>query len=39
VPTAAEVELARERDALRERLAAAEAQIGLRPWLRRKVER
>jgi O-methyltransferase len=37
VPTAAEVELARERDALRERLAAAEAQIGLRPWLRRRL--
>jgi O-methyltransferase len=35
IPTASELELARERDALRERLAAAEAQIGLRAWLRR----
>jgi macrocin-O-methyltransferase TylF-like protien len=39
IPTAAELELARERDALRERLAAAEAQIGLRPWLRRRLRR
>jgi O-methyltransferase len=39
VPTAAELELARERDALRARLAAAEAQIGLRPWLRRILRR
>jgi O-methyltransferase len=37
VPTAAELELARERDALRARLAAAEAEIGLRPWLRRRL--
>jgi O-methyltransferase len=39
IPTAAELELARERDALRERLAAAEAQIGLRPWLRHRLRR
>jgi O-methyltransferase len=39
IPTARELELARERDALRERLAAAEAQIGLRPWLRRRLGR
>ena len=39
IPTAAELELARDRDALRERLAAAEAQIGLRPWLRRRLRR
>jgi hypothetical protein len=39
IPTAAELELARERDALRERLAAAEAQIGLRAWLRRRLGR
>jgi O-methyltransferase len=39
VPTAAEVELARELAALRERVVAAEAQIGLRPWLRRKLGR
>jgi O-methyltransferase len=39
VPTAQEVELVRERDALRARLAAAEAAIGLRPWLRRRLRR
>jgi O-methyltransferase len=39
VPTAAELELARERDALRERVAALEAEIGLRPWLRRRLAR
>jgi hypothetical protein len=39
VPTAREVELERERDALRSRLAAAEAAIGLRPWLRRRLRR
>jgi O-methyltransferase len=39
IPTAAELELTRERDALRERLAAAEAEIGLQPWLRRKLRR
>jgi O-methyltransferase len=39
VPTATELELARERDVLQERLAAAEARIGLRPWLRRRLRR
>jgi O-methyltransferase len=39
IPTAAELELARECDALRERLAAAETEIGLRPWLRRRLRR
>ena len=39
IPTAAELDLARERDALHERLRAAEAQIGLRPWVRRKLRR
>jgi O-methyltransferase len=39
VPTAAELELARERDALRARAEAAEAEIGLRPWLRRRLGR
>ena len=39
VPTAAELELTRERDALQARLAAAEAAIGLRPWLRRRLGR
>jgi O-methyltransferase len=39
IPTAGELELARERDALQQRLDAAEAQIGLRPWLRRKLRR
>jgi O-methyltransferase len=39
VPTAHELELVRERDALRARLAAAEAAIGLRPWLRRRLRR
>jgi O-methyltransferase len=39
IPTAAELELARERDALRARLAAAESEIGLRPWLRRRLRR
>jgi O-methyltransferase len=37
VPTQREVELERELAGLRDRLAAAEAQIGLRPWLRRRV--
>jgi O-methyltransferase len=39
VPTARELELERELAGLRERLAAAEAQIGLRAWLRGKVAR
>jgi O-methyltransferase len=39
VPTARELELVRERDALRARLAAAEAAVGLRPWLRRRIHR
>jgi O-methyltransferase len=39
VPTAREVELARELAAVRQRLAAAEAEVGLRPWLRRRLER
>jgi O-methyltransferase len=39
VPTAREVELARERDELRSRLATAEAAVGLRPWLRRRLGR
>jgi O-methyltransferase len=39
IPTAAELELVRERDELRARLAAAEAEIGLRPWLRRRLRR
>jgi O-methyltransferase len=39
IPTAAELELARERDVLRARLAAAESEIGLRPWLRRRLRR
>jgi O-methyltransferase len=39
VPTAAELELARERDALYARVAALEAEIGLRPWLRRRLRR
>jgi O-methyltransferase len=37
VPTARELELAEQLDALRARLAAAEAQIGLRAWLRRRL--
>ena len=36
VATARELELARERDALRARLAAVEADVGLRSWLRRR---
>jgi O-methyltransferase len=39
VPTAREVELVRELAELRERLATTEAQIGLRPWLLRKLRR
>jgi O-methyltransferase len=39
VPTAREVELTRELAAVRERLAEVEAEVGLRPWLRRKLER
>jgi len=39
VPTAPEIELARERDALRARAEAAEAAVGLRPWLRRRLGR
>jgi O-methyltransferase len=39
VPTAREVELERELEALRQRVAAAEAQVGLRAWLRRRVGR
>ena len=39
VPTANELELARERDALRARAEAAEAEVGLRPWLRRRLRR
>ena len=39
MPTARELELVRERDALRARLAAAEAAVGLRPWLRRRIHR
>ena len=39
VPSARELELAREVAALRERLAAAEAQIGARAWLRRRLGR
>jgi Macrocin-O-methyltransferase (TylF) len=39
VPTAREVELAGELAAARERLAAAEAQIGLRAWVRRRLAR
>jgi O-methyltransferase len=39
VPSEQEVELARELEAVRERLAAAETQIGLRPWLRRRLGR
>jgi O-methyltransferase len=39
VPTSEELQLARERDALRARAEAAEAEIGLRPWLRRKLKR
>jgi hypothetical protein len=35
VPTAREAELEREVEELRQRLAAARAQVGLRPWLRR----
>jgi hypothetical protein len=38
-PTARELELARELAAVQARLAAAEAAIGLRPWLRRKLGR
>jgi hypothetical protein len=39
VPTAREVELARELAELREELAAARAQVGLRPWVRRSFGR
>lgn len=39
VPSARELELAAEVAALRERLAAAEAQIGVRAWLRRRLGR
>jgi O-methyltransferase len=39
VPSARELELAHEVAALRERLAAAEAQIGARAWLRRRLGR
>jgi hypothetical protein len=39
VPSARELELAREVAALRERLADAEAQIGARAWLRRRLGR
>jgi O-methyltransferase len=39
VPTARELELAAELDALRARLAEAEAQIGLRAWARRRLRR
>jgi O-methyltransferase len=39
VPTAEEVELTRELAVVRERLEAAEAQIGLRAWLRRRLGR
>jgi O-methyltransferase len=39
VPTAREVELERELDGLRRRVADAEAQVGLRAWLRRRVGR
>ena len=39
VPSAREVDLERERDELHERLAAAEAELGLRPWLRRRLQR
>ena len=39
VPTARELELERELQALRERLAAAEREIGLRAWLRRRLGR
>ena len=38
-PTVHELELARELEAARARLADAEAAIGLRPWLRRKLGR
>jgi hypothetical protein len=37
VPTAHELDLAEQLDALRARLTAAEAQIGLRAWLRRRL--
>jgi Macrocin-O-methyltransferase (TylF) len=39
VPTAREVELRSELEALRERLAAVEAEVGLRAWLRRRLGR
>jgi O-methyltransferase len=39
VPTAREVELSRELTALRQRLAGVEAEVGLRPWLRRRFGR
>jgi O-methyltransferase len=39
VPTGRELELVRELAAIRARLAAAESEIGLRAWLRRKVVR
>ena len=39
VPTAEEVALAREAADLRRRLEAAEAAVGLRPWLRRRLGR
>jgi O-methyltransferase len=39
VPTEREVELAAEVDSLRDRLVFAEAQIGLRAWLRRRLRR
>jgi Macrocin-O-methyltransferase (TylF) len=39
VPTARELELTHELEALRHRLAAAEAQIGVRAWIRRRLGR
>jgi O-methyltransferase len=39
VPTAREVELSAQVTMLQERLHAAEAQVGLRPWLRRRLGR
>jgi O-methyltransferase len=39
VPTARELELSMQVQTLREQLRAAEAQIGLRPWLRRRLGR
>jgi O-methyltransferase len=39
VPTAEELALEQERDALRARVAALEAEVGLRPWLRRLARR